>query len=114
MSAEVVMLRWIDVEHACEDGYHEFTSPQVPGFYIVSNDLEVAYADIPAALAALLEADFGGSFTVKPEIPFDQYVRSLPESHRTNRFAVESRILRGVGRLVFRATASANPARTVG
>jgi hypothetical protein len=74
----------IDVRHECANGWHEFTSPQVPGLYIVAeqDDLEAAYEDVPVVLALLIEADTGRKVTVKREPSYEEYVDALPESYR--------------------------------
>lgn len=76
----------IDVRHECVNGWHEFTSPQVPGLYIVAeqNDLEAAYADIPEVLALIIEADTGKKVTIKREPSYEEYLAGLPYEFRPN------------------------------
>lgn len=51
----------ITVEHAAKDGWHEFTCHQVPGFHLISKDidLERAYAEVLDAIGEIIEADEG-------------------------------------------------------
>ncbi len=43
----------ITVQHVYANGWHEFTCPQIPGFFLLSEepDLEAAYRQVPAAKA---------------------------------------------------------------
>ena len=49
----------ISVQHEVTNGWHEFTCPQVPGFHLIaeSADLETAYAQVPDAIAEIIDAD---------------------------------------------------------
>ena len=60
----------ISVEHIRQNGWHEFSCPQVPGFSLVSDDsdLEAAYAHVPTAIAEIIEADEGFPVDVILEI----------------------------------------------
>jgi hypothetical protein len=55
MSYEAVDPQFVFVNDASDGGWHKFTSPQVPGFYIVAPDdsVDSAYADIPRAIELL-------------------------------------------------------------
>ena len=74
----------VDVIHDCKDGWHKFTSPQIPGLYIVAaaDDLEEAYADIPRAIAELIFADRGRRPVVRAESSYAEYLKTLPASRR--------------------------------
>jgi hypothetical protein len=74
----------IDVDHQCEDGWHEFTSPQVPGLYVVieAKDLKAAYYDISTVIEALIYADYATPVKVRPQKTFEQYHAGLPETHK--------------------------------
>lgn len=74
----------IDVIHELKDGWHKFTSPQIPGFYLVAeqNDLERAYDDIPRSIEALILHDRHERVTVRPEKTYADYLATLPQSHR--------------------------------
>lgn len=78
----------IDVRHECVNGWHEFTSPQIPGLYIVAeqNDLEAAYEDIPIVIAQLIEADTGKKVSIKREPSYEEYLEGLPWSFRPSMF----------------------------
>jgi hypothetical protein len=85
----------IDVIHECSEGWHKFTSPQVPGFYLVAerDDLERAYEDIPRSIEALIFHDRKERVTVRPEKTYSDYVASLPEAHEPaiRHYSVEKR-----------------------
>jgi hypothetical protein len=74
----------INVLHECADGFHEFTSPQIPGFYIVvgQDDLEAAFEDVPNVIRALIHADYGIRVSVTLEQSYSDYLDKLPESHK--------------------------------
>ncbi len=77
-------MEMITVMHAHEDGWHEFTSPQIPGLYMIveSHDLGGAYEDLPRAIEELIFFDTGRRVVVKPEKTFSEYLITLPASHR--------------------------------
>ncbi len=74
----------IEVKHEVSNGWHEFTSPQVPGLYIVAemDDLEAAYEDVPMVIAQLIEADFGLKVVVEREPSYSEYLDGLPEAFK--------------------------------
>ena len=74
----------ISVKHECADGWHTFTSPQVPGLYLVGrdDDLEGIYQAIPDAIARLALADFGVKVVVRQEKTFSSCVEGLPNKNR--------------------------------
>lgn len=59
----------LDVWHHRSDGYHKFTSPHVPGLYLVAEgrDLQEVYQEIPNVIAAIVKADFGHDVAVARE-----------------------------------------------
>lgn len=73
----------ISVLHSCEDGWHKFTAPQIPGLYMIVelSELKAAYLDLPKAIAQLIFIDTGKRVTVTPEKSYDEYVKTLPELH---------------------------------
>jgi hypothetical protein len=75
----------ITVVHECEDGWHKFTSPEIPGLYMIvrQHDLEAAYSDIPRAIEMLIFADNGQRVSVRPQTTYSEYLKSLPESLRS-------------------------------
>ena len=77
-------MKLIDVHHECVDGWHEFTSPHVPGLYIVAekDDLEAAFEDLPVTIANLIKADYKIDVTVRLEHTYDEYVDNLPPEFR--------------------------------
>ena len=71
--ARVDTVEIITVLHECADGWHTFTSPEVPGFYMIveESDLQGAYEDIP--------------------LTYDEYLATLPLSQAaiTRHYSVE-------------------------
>lgn len=74
----------IDVVHQCSNGWHKFSSPHIPGFYMVAeqNDLEEVYSEIPSAIAALIAADFGMDVKLRVQTSYSAYLEELPEEYR--------------------------------
>jgi hypothetical protein len=74
----------VDVQHECAEGWHKFTSPQVPGFYLLAEqgDLEEVYDEIPQAIAALIFADFGIDVRLTAHKRYSDYLEELPEDYR--------------------------------
>jgi hypothetical protein len=74
----------IDVSHKCSDGWHEFTSPQIPGLFLSApqDDLVLVFEEIPVVIAELIKADTGMPVSVKAEQSYDEYVAGLPEEYR--------------------------------
>jgi hypothetical protein len=74
----------VTVLDACEDGWHKFTSLEIPGLYMVvpQHDLEAAYRDIPRAIETLIFTDSGIRVSVRPETTYSEYLTSLPDSRR--------------------------------
>lgn len=70
----------ISVAHAATNGWHEFTCPQVPGFHLIAEDgdLEAAYAEVPGAIAEIIEADEGVPTIVELENSYSEYLAKLP------------------------------------
>lgn len=68
----------IDVVRVSEDGWETFTSPQIPGLYMVveSSDLEGAYDDLPRAIELLILNDTGKTVSVRAENTFGDYLKS--------------------------------------
>jgi hypothetical protein len=73
----------IEVRHDCADGWHTFTSDQVPGLFLAGEraDLEELYEEIPQVIAALAKCDFGRDVEVTPAQTYSDYAASLPDTH---------------------------------
>ena len=74
----------IEVKHDVSNGWHEFTSPQVPGLYIVAemDDLEAAYEDVPVVIAQLIYADFGLKVTIERKPSYSEYLDGLVDAYK--------------------------------
>ena len=73
----------IEVRHDCAEGWHRFTSEQVPGLFLAGmrEDLEEVYDEIPQVIAALLKCDFDRDVEVTPAQTYSVYAASLPDTH---------------------------------
>lgn len=65
----------IDIAYKMADGWHVFTSEQLPGLYVASPDAETAYNDVGPALEMLLKLDEGIVCKAKPELSFEEFVQ---------------------------------------
>jgi hypothetical protein len=74
----------ITVKHLCKDGWHTFTCAEVPGFHLVSTeaDLEVAYAQVPEAIAEIIQSDTGVPTDVELENSYSEYLAKIPDTMR--------------------------------
>lgn len=72
MSAEVQAMDIVTVFHMNGGAWHKFTSPQVPGLYVVvdTGAVESAVKEIPGALEKLIGDSTGHAVRVKPENTF--------------------------------------------
>ena len=50
----------LKINYRCKDGWHIFTSKKIPGLYIASQDLKVAFDDIPEAIKILSKTRTAG------------------------------------------------------
>lgn len=74
------------------DGWHVFTSSELPGLYVASHDAETAYNDVAPSIEMLLRLDEGVECTIRPELPFQQFVSMLRKAnHPAHRFLSEQR-----------------------
>jgi hypothetical protein len=78
-----VVVEIITVLHTREDGWHKFTSLEIPGLYMVvpPHDLEAAIEDLPRAIEALILSDIGRRVVVRPQTTYSGYLSSPPDSH---------------------------------
>jgi hypothetical protein len=76
-------MKIIDVSHSCIDGWHEFTSRQVPGLYLIAehDGLESAYNDLPLAIKHIVEADTGVEVVIEAHQTYDEYAETLPDHY---------------------------------
>jgi len=78
----------VDVVHEVVDGWHRFTSPQVPGLYIIvgANDYVAGLNDVPHAIELLIEGDYGRKVAVKQTGTFAAYTDRMPADMRPTIF----------------------------
>ena len=69
----------ITVLHESGDGWHTFTSEQVPGLFLTGReeDLQQLYEAVPNVIAELAKADFGSDVVVSQEGTFSSYMESF-------------------------------------
>ena len=75
----------VSVRHEMTDGFHVFTSPQMPGFYLVGpdDDFPGLCDTIPTAIASLAEANLKKKFSVRPVDTFSAYREATVDRQRT-------------------------------
>ena len=64
------------VDYKNVQGWHVFTSEDLPGLYVASQEPEKAYDDVAVAIAALVELDTGITCKVTPVVPYGQFVQA--------------------------------------
>jgi len=59
-------------------------SPEVPGFYLISSEenLETAYAQVPGAIAEIIESDTGVPTDAELENSYSEYLAKIPDVMR--------------------------------
>jgi hypothetical protein len=69
----------VTVLHVCEEGWHKFTSPELPGLYMIvpQDDLGAAYADLPRAIEELIYADTGKRVSAQPQKTFGDCLSAI-------------------------------------
>jgi hypothetical protein len=67
----------VSVQYRHRDGWHIFTSQDIPGLYIASQNAKAAYEDVPVAVKRLLELDFKCSCEVVRTEPFDTFAQTV-------------------------------------
>lgn len=69
----------ITVLHETHEGWHTFTSEQVPGLFLTGReeDLQELYESVPRVIAELAKADFGFEVIVSQEKTFSDYMESF-------------------------------------
>jgi hypothetical protein len=79
------MITAVNVKYQHRDGWHIFTSPEIPGLYIASKDPRSAYEDVPVAVKRLIELDLQCHCEVVRAAPFDSFahaeLRRVPEGN---------------------------------
>jgi hypothetical protein len=58
-SVPTVIEASIRVDRQVREGWHIYTSKQLPGLLVVSKDERKAYGDLPSVIETLISADFG-------------------------------------------------------
>lgn len=66
----------VSVQYRHRDGWHIFTSTDIPGLYVASQDARAAYEDVPIAVKRLIELDFNCQCDVKRGQPFDTFAQA--------------------------------------
>ena len=68
----------VSVRHERSDGFHVFTSPEVPGLYLLGpdNDYQGLESTIPEAIINLAEADQRKPFRVRRVWPYSSEISS--------------------------------------
>lgn len=72
----------IRVHYKHVDGWHVFTSTDIPGLYVASEDPERAYNDVGPSVQKLLELNEGIKCEISPVVPFMEFLRGLRSAAR--------------------------------
>ena len=69
----------ITVKYKIVEGYHIFTSEDLDGFMVASNDMEKAFADVAPVMERLLKDNMGIDAKVEPLRPLSDYSSYEPD-----------------------------------
>ena len=64
----------IMIEYKHVEGWHVFSSAELPGLYVASMDAREAFNDVATAIAKLLELNDGIKCKVEPELSFEDFI----------------------------------------
>jgi len=67
------------VDYRVVAGWHIFTSKQVRGLYVANPDQRLAYEAVGPSIAKLLELNERISTSVRPALPFEDFVKVTRE-----------------------------------
>lgn len=62
------------VDYKSADGWHVFSSVELPGFYVASKDGEAAYNDVSGTIQKLLKLNEDIDCTVAPDLNYSEFV----------------------------------------
>jgi hypothetical protein len=78
MSDEYIHTVMVQYKH--RDGWHVFSSNDVPGLYVASKDPVKAYDDVPVALKQIMELDYACQWEVRRAPSFVEFRERLLKS----------------------------------
>ena len=67
---------WIQIQHQFKNGLHTFTSPDIPGLYVTSEDLEKGFEAVPSSIRALLVIELQckpEEIVIRSPLPFNEF-----------------------------------------
>lgn len=82
----------VAVKHEHRDGWHTFTSPQLPGLCVASTDLQKAYKDVALSIETLILLNCGQAVRAVAEQTFEKFfeardrtrtIRTLVSANKT-------------------------------
>lgn len=65
------------VEYKHVEGWHVFSSSEMPGLYVAHRDAEAAYKDVSASIEALIRLNEGVDCTAIPQEPVSSFLKSI-------------------------------------
>lgn len=65
----------INIDYKHVEGWHVFSSTELPGLYVASMDAREAYEDVAPSLEKLLKLNAGITCSVKPECSFEEFLK---------------------------------------
>jgi hypothetical protein len=65
----------IQVNYKSVEGWHIFTSEELPGLYVASTNAKKAYDDVAIAIQMLMRLDSGIRCRVVPEVPLSAILK---------------------------------------
>lgn len=74
----------ITISYNQRDGWHVFTSQDLPGLYVASRDASVAFKDVATAIEVLFRLDHKVNVTAKPQCTLTELLSRVRDP-RTSR-----------------------------
>ena len=65
------------VRYRSSDDWHLFTSEQLDGLFVASQNIERAFNDVPNAIQTLLKLDHGFDCTARLKLSYDEFIRRM-------------------------------------
>jgi hypothetical protein len=78
----------VQAQYKAVDGWHIFTSRDVPGLYVASKDAKIAYDDVALSIQMLLRLNEGIECEVRAEQTFQEFLRTARGDEEDEEFAI--------------------------
>ena len=76
----------VTVDYTEREGWHVFTSEDMQGLYVATNDLKSAFVEVPAAIKVLMQLNYDLDCEVRPAKTFAEFAGALHDSNHERPF----------------------------